>query len=223
MLYVVGYAPTEQSEDEEKDLYYQQLDLAMQKTGSLVIVLGDFNARIGQKRSPLTGDFGLAKTTSDNGMRLLDFADAYELVVTNTLFQHKHIHTATWYPPSSCLQPSVKDLILVKHRMRSMVHDTRVKRGPDFESDHKLVVSKLVLKLLKPKVTKQANSLRRYVRGDPKALGEYRASITAKFLQDLVTLSKITRLNFTKQLWIQQKNVLLHQEGQRTVGFQSKL
>ena len=37
---VVGYAPTEQSEDEEKDLYYQQLDLAMQKTGSLVIVWG---------------------------------------------------------------------------------------------------------------------------------------------------------------------------------------
>ena len=58
---VVGYAPSEQSKDEEKDLYYQQLDLAMQKTGSLVIVLGDFNARIGQKRSPITGNFGLAK------------------------------------------------------------------------------------------------------------------------------------------------------------------
>ena len=67
--------------------------------------------------------------------------------------------------------------------MRSMVHDTRVKRGPDFESDYKLVVSKLVLKLQKPKVTKQANSLRRDVWGYPKALGEYRASITAKFLQ----------------------------------------
>ena len=101
--------------------------LSKQKTGSLVIVLGDFNARIGQKRSPLTGNFGLAKTTSDNGMRLLDFADAYELVVMNTLFQHKHIHTATWYPPSGCLQPSVNDFILVKHRMRSMVHDTQVK------------------------------------------------------------------------------------------------
>ncbi|XP_062498945.1 uncharacterized protein LOC134176285 [Corticium candelabrum] len=116
-------------------------------------------------------------------MRLLDFADAYELVVTNTLFQHKHIHTANWYPPSGCLQPSVKDFILVKHRMRSMVYDTRVKRGPDFKSDHKLVVSKLVLKLKKPKNMKQANSLRRDVRGDPKALGEYRVSITAKFLQ----------------------------------------
>ena len=72
---------------------------------------GGFGARIGQKRSPLTGKFELAKTTSDNGMRLLDFADAYELVITNTLFQHKHIHTATWYPPSGCLQPSVKDFI----------------------------------------------------------------------------------------------------------------
>ena len=58
---VVEYAPSEQSKDEEKDLYYQQLDLAMQKNGSLVIVLGDFNARIGQERSPITGNFGLAK------------------------------------------------------------------------------------------------------------------------------------------------------------------
>ena len=55
---VVGYAPTEQSEDEERDLYYQQLVLSKQKTGSLVIVFGNFNARIGQKRSPLTGNFG---------------------------------------------------------------------------------------------------------------------------------------------------------------------
>ena len=80
-------------------------------------------------------------------MRLLNFADAYGLVVTNTLFQHKHIHTATWYSPNGQLQLSVKDFISVKHCMRSMVYDCTVKQTPDFESDHKLVVSKLVLKL----------------------------------------------------------------------------
>ena len=67
-----------------------------------------------------------------------------------------------------------------------MVYDCRVKRSPDFESDHKVVVSKLVLKLQKSKVTKQAKRIRRDVQGDPKALGEYRTSIVAKFLQDLV-------------------------------------
>ena len=95
---------------------------------------GDFNVKFGQKRPPLTGAFGLAKTTSDNGMRLLDFADAYDLVVPNTLFQHEHIHTATWYPPNGQLQPSVHDFILVKHSMRSMVYNCRIKRGPDFEA-----------------------------------------------------------------------------------------
>ena len=79
----------------------------MQKTGYLVIVLGDFNAKIGQKRSPLTGAYGLAKTTSDNGMRLLDVADAYELVVKNHLFQHKtysycHLVSSQWSAAAKC-------------------------------------------------------------------------------------------------------------------------
>ena len=46
----------------------------------------------------------------------------------------------------------------------------RVKLGPDFESDHKLVVSKLVLKLQKSKVTKQVNSVWRDVREAQKSL-----------------------------------------------------
>ena len=45
------------------------------KTESLVIVLG-ISVLKWAKATWLTGNFGLAKTTSDNGMRLLDFADA---------------------------------------------------------------------------------------------------------------------------------------------------
>ena len=100
--------------------------------------------------SPLTGAIGLAKPTNGNGMRLLDFAYAYELVVRNTLFQHKRIHTTTWYSPSGHLQPIVKDFILVNTLYD---YDCRVKRRLNFGSDHKLVVSKLVLKLQKSKMT----------------------------------------------------------------------
>ena len=55
-------------------------------------------------------------------------------------------------------------------------------------------------------MTKQANSVRSDVRGDLKALGEYKASIVAKFLQrssDTVE-DKMDGLNFTNQLRIQQ-------------------
>ena len=148
---IVGYAPTEQCEEVVKEEFYQQLDVAMHKTGSLVVVLGDFNARLGKAVSKVVGQFGLSKSTSDNGVRLIEFCQAHNLGITNTFFQHKNIHTATWYPPNPKLQPSLKDYVLVKQSIQKMVHYTRVRRGPNFDSDHKLVCSKMVLKLQKPR------------------------------------------------------------------------
>ena len=58
-------------------------------------------------------------------------------------------------------------------------------------------------------MTNQANIVRRDVRGDPKSLSEYRASIVAEiFYGDLVTLLKTDGRNFAKQLRIQQENIL---------------
>ena len=67
------------------------------------------------------------------------------------MFQHKWIHQASWYPPNAKAQPSLKDYILVRQRMRSFILDTRVYRGADIDSDHRLVVTSIVLKLNRPK------------------------------------------------------------------------
>ncbi|XP_062521774.1 craniofacial development protein 2-like [Corticium candelabrum] len=128
---IVGYAPTEIFEEIVKDEFYQQLHVAMHKTGSLVVVLGDFNARLGTVVSKVVGQFDLSQSTSDNGVRLIEFCQAHNLEITNIFFQNKNIHTATWYPPNPKLQPSLKDCVLVKQSVQKMVHDTRVRRGPN--------------------------------------------------------------------------------------------
>ena len=47
LVLVVAYAPTEQSEEKEKDGFYETLSETYQATrGDLVIVAGDFNARL---------------------------------------------------------------------------------------------------------------------------------------------------------------------------------
>ena len=43
----------------------------------------------------------------------------------------------------------MKDYILVKRRLISSILDTRVYRGADINSDHRLVISKVKLKLKK--------------------------------------------------------------------------
>ena len=185
MNVIVGYAPTEQCEEVVKDEFYQQLDVAMHKTGSLVVVLGDFNARLGKAVSKVVGQFGLSQSTSDNGVRLIEFCQAHNLGITNTFFHHKNIHTATWYPPNPKLQPSLKDYVLVKQSMQKMVHDTRVRRGPNFDNDHKLVCSKMVRKFQKPRGERRVKTFTRDVLSDPIALGKYQNNVMTTFTQRL--------------------------------------
>ena len=123
---VVAYAPTERSGTEEKDNFYADLDDVMYRINGLVIVMGDFNATVGQEVDGVVGPFGLARRTSDNGHRLVDFATVHNLCLSNTYFEHKRIHQASWYPPDPSAKPSLKDYVLVKRRLHSSVLDTRV-------------------------------------------------------------------------------------------------
>ena len=94
----------------------------------------------------MVGPHGLAPGDSDNGERLVAFASAHDMTITNTMFPHKRIHQATWYPPNPKAAPSIKDFILVKGRLSPSVVDARVYRGADIDSDHRLVVCKVKLK-----------------------------------------------------------------------------
>ena len=69
--------------------------------------------------------------------------------IKNTMFAYKRIHQRTWYPPNTRAEPSMKDYILMKRRLISSILDTRVYRGADIGSDHRLVISKVKLKLKK--------------------------------------------------------------------------
>ena len=61
------------------------------------MVLGDFNARVGNDMEAwcgTLGKFGPAEQ-NENGRRLLDFCALNDLVVTNTLFKHRPCHQET--------------------------------------------------------------------------------------------------------------------------------
>ena len=149
LLVVVVYAPTDQSSTEDKDQFYSDLDGVMTNANGLTIVMGDFNAAISDSVQGVTGPHGLSRRTIDNGDRLVSFASSNDLTITNTLFPHKRIHQASWYPPNPRAQPSLKDFVLVRRRLRPSVLDTRLYRGADIDSDHRLVIASFRLKLTK--------------------------------------------------------------------------
>lgn len=56
---IQAYAPTEASKDEELDLFYSTADRAIRLAGNNIMVMDDFNAKIGRPKPNeiITGDY----------------------------------------------------------------------------------------------------------------------------------------------------------------------
>ena len=90
------YAPTMTNPDETKELFYQQLDEVIRKVPKQdkLILLGDFNARVGTSSElwhGVIGQHGIGQENS-NGKLLLTLCSQHKLSITNTLFQLKNHH-----------------------------------------------------------------------------------------------------------------------------------
>src|SRR6478609_1177978 len=75
MVIVQAYLPTTDHEDEEVEKLYDQLEqiLVKQKGTDNVILMGDFNAVVGEgKVDRMVGKFGIGKR-NDRGQRLIEF------------------------------------------------------------------------------------------------------------------------------------------------------
>ena len=145
-----AYCPTNDSENEEKDNFYELLSETIQKVNKhdMLIVTGDFNAKVGNQPNPyheVMGKYGIGER-NNNGERLCDFCAEHELIITGTLFPHKDIHKLTWVSPDNRTVNQI-DHTLINKKFRTSVKDTRVYRGADISSDHYLVKTSIKLKL----------------------------------------------------------------------------
>ena len=74
---IIAYAPTDTSEGEEKDEFYDALQSILKDVPrhDVLLVLGDFNARVGTNNHDeerAMGKHGIGLNLTDNGERLID-------------------------------------------------------------------------------------------------------------------------------------------------------
>jgi hypothetical protein len=86
----------------EKNEFYECLEEIYHKiqkyTYDLVIIMGDFNAKIGKEeyQKKVAGKYTVHDISSENGNLLGQFATRNGLKIESTTFSHKNIHLGTW-------------------------------------------------------------------------------------------------------------------------------
>lgn len=157
VLIIQIYAPCEIEEDEVKEKFYESLDQAIRehrKGRECLIVMGDFNGKVGNGREETTiGPFGLGER-NDNGQRVVDLCKRHNLFVTNTWFQQKKKAQHTWVSPNGEVKNQI-DYILVDKRYRNGIMNSKAMPGADCESDHNPVIMKMNIRLQRIKQKKK--------------------------------------------------------------------
>ena len=138
------------------------LDSVIKSTPSSdkLVLLGDFNARIGcdsETWEGVMGPHGVGKL-NNNGMLLLTMCAENGLTVTNNLFRLANKYKTSWMHPRS-KQWHLIDYVIVRRRDIRDVKITRAMRGAECWTDHQLIRAILALRIA-PTQRKRAKLIR---------------------------------------------------------------
>lgn len=165
IAFINAYAPTagyKDTDPEEYDRFYQDLGRVYSKLAShhtLVIIAGDFNAKIGLKKSAeetFMGSYGKG-TRNYNGNLLANFLHENDLYLANTTFKKAMRHRSTWSGVTKEDKPlyNMIDYIIIPQRYKGMLEDSQSYHGHRASSDHGIVKAKINLKYLMILLTKK--------------------------------------------------------------------
>ena len=157
---IQAYAPTSDASDAEINCFYEELNDALKKCkhGEMEIIMGDFNAKVGQTAfDKCVGNHGLGQR-NERGVTLIEWCQEHNLCIANTCFDKHPRKLWTWKSPNDQTRNQI-DYIIVPQKFRTSILDDNAYPSADCDSDHNPVVAKFRLRLQKRKKTERKTKL----------------------------------------------------------------
>ena len=152
MNIVQMYAPTATTTDSEIEAFYDDVKTAINKCKSrdITMVIGDWNAKVGNKEScSALEPFGLDER-NERGDRFIEWCEDHKMVISNTWFENRKSRLYTWRSPGDRTKNQI-DYICVNERWKNSILDCKTYPGADIGSHHNPVAAKVRLILKKTK------------------------------------------------------------------------
>ena len=168
---VQAYAPTSNSEDEELEEFYKELEDSLSQKSTYTVVMGDLKAKIGRGRADenYIGRYGIGKR-NERGERLATFAETKKLYVGNSWFRKKAKRRWTWIAPNARKKNEIDYLLINTKRI---LRDVAVVPSFNTGSDHRLIRAKLHFDMkVEKKALQEASKKRRLIKFDKTLLSE---------------------------------------------------
>ena len=145
IVFVGVYGPGMERSEMERDAFWETLNECLSgfDVNERVVVLGDLNAKVGDReREGVVGKYGVPGV-NENGERLVEVCAERKMIIGNTWFQKKLIHKYTREGENG-QEKSLIDYVLVDERCKRFLEDVNVYRGAARGmSDHYLVEAKV--------------------------------------------------------------------------------
>lgn len=139
------YAPTERTNDDDILKFYNDIKKAHTLANDTVLIIGDFNAKIGHPKPEenlIMGKYGYGER-NERGEQLIDFALEYKLSIMNTFFKKRASRKWTWKSPDHTIMNEI-DFIMTSNP--KLINNVEVLSNVKFPSDHRMVRATCLIK-----------------------------------------------------------------------------
>ncbi|KAK6760556.1 hypothetical protein RB195_021861 [Necator americanus] len=147
---VSAYAPQAGCSEKEKASFWEDLEQYVQSLeGEEVLLIGgDFNGHVGSRKDGFEschGGYGYG-VRNDDGLRILEYAIASDLIIANTQYRKRTSHLITY--TSGCRETQI-DFWMLRRRDRRLLQDSIVIPTDHVAAQHHLLV--MDLKISRPR------------------------------------------------------------------------